>query len=48
MQVWESLGHPVVERKKDTGKAESPSRTEAFVSEAMVVVFVTEAYEETA
>ena len=42
------LGYPGLQKSKDIGKAESPNRTEIFVSMAMVVVSVTEAYEETA
>ena len=48
MQVWESLGQPGVERSNGCSKAESPNRTQGFVSMALAVVSATEAYEETA
>eukprot|EP00075_Anas_platyrhynchos_P035222 XP_027324475.1 basic salivary proline-rich protein 4-like [Anas platyrhynchos] len=46
VQVWESLGHPHVERSNENGKTQGPNGTQVFVS--MVMSVVTDTYEETA
>ena len=42
-----AVRQPGMERSKDIGKAESPSKTEVFVSMAMAVVSATDTHEET-
>lgn len=47
VQVWDTVGHAVVETGKGSGKTKNPNRAEVFLPLAMAVVPTSKAYQKT-